>query len=164
MNVGGTGGAGSGPTPCPWGDRSSRGDAGLRHSPGANLNWSSSSAKRLRLCHQSNFVWKNLMGFDLKMFKLHLKIRNQTQTCCLTQNNQVLPDFDLLMISNQFSFQIKSLFFFFLRRGTGNCQYTEKKRKYIFLVLFDKPGWIRFSPPLGVRAASPREHPQGSQS
>lgn len=153
MNVGGTGGAGSGPTPCPWSDRSTWGDTGLWHSPCANLHWSSSSAKRLRLCHQSNFVWKNFMEFDLKMFKLHLKIRNQTQTCCLTWNNQVLPDFDLLMISNQFSFQIKSLLFiFFLRWGTGNCQYTgkKKKRKYVFLVLFDKPGWIQFSPPLGV--------------
>lgn len=164
MNVGGTGGAGSGPTPCPWGDRSSQGDAGLWHSPGANLHWSSSSAKRLRLCHQSNFVWKNFMGFDLKMFKLHLKIRNQTQTCCLTQNNLVLPDFDLLMISNQFSFQIKSLLFIFFEVGNRKLPIHRKKRKYIFLVLFDKPGWIRFSPPLGVRADSPREHPQGSQS
>lgn len=39
----------------------------------ATSPWSSSGAKRLRLCHRSNFVWKNFLGFDLKMFEPRLK-------------------------------------------------------------------------------------------
>lgn len=73
----------------------------------AGWRWSGSCTKQLQLCHRSNFVWKNFLHFDLKMFEPRLEAGNQTQTCCPTQNNRFLldfrfgNDFEPVFISNQ---------------------------------------------------------------